>query len=327
MNPFIGLARFTRNDAERLNIAALQFGAPWSVSVGPRRYTLAFEPCRKRYPLRLNGTASGEPFELDLDAGALIPALSARSLAQTGPLAHHLVVDACEDWLCALEGLFGFALEISAVSYDAEPDATAYALALTHVQSGRMASLSFRCETVDQWLRSRTPSPADLRALTRQIVVSVPVCIAGPTLSFSRLRNIRAGDALVLDQRLHYLRLPLRDGAQRVLLKYSGDQIMIDRPIVDEQNPAPELTSEFIPIDALNFSFDAMIGSLRLSLFELSRLRTGSLVSLQLSVRERAVTLLCQGVPFARGELVDIDDVLAVRITSLAQPANPERAS
>ncbi|HKU00321.1 MAG TPA: FliM/FliN family flagellar motor switch protein [Paraburkholderia sp.] len=320
MTPFFGLPRFTRDQAERLNMAALQFGAPWTVNVGRCRYTLTFEPCRTRYPLRLHGTASGIPLELDLDAEALIPALAARTVAQTGPLAHLLIVDACQDWLCALEGAFGFALEINAVSYDVASNPGAYGLALTHEQSGRMASFSFRSEAVDRWLNSRTAACADLRALARQIVVGVPVCIAGPTLSFARLRRIRAGDALVLDRRTHFLRVPLRDGTLRILLKYSGEQTMVDRPLVEEINMTPELTSEFIPIDGLNFTFDAMIGTLRLSLFELSRLRTGSVVSLQISVSERIVTLLCQGVPFARGELVDIDDVLAVRITNIVQP-------
>ncbi|WP_321890023.1 FliM/FliN family flagellar motor switch protein [Paraburkholderia bannensis] len=326
MNPLIGLAQFTRDQAERLNVAALQFGVSWPISVGTRRYTLTFEPCRRRYPLRLRGNAAGEPFELDIEAGALMPALCARGVAQTGPLAHQFVADACTDWLCAIEGLFGLTLAIDSVSYDAEPEPGAYGLALTHQQSGRAANFSFRCQAVDGWLRSRAPAPATLHALARQIIVSVPVCIAGPALSFSRVRNIRAGDALVLDRRTHFLHLPLRDGAQRILLKQSGDRMMIDRPLVDEQARQHELSSEFIPIDALTFTFDAMIGSLRLSLFELSRLRSGSLVSLQLSVRERAVTLLCQGVPFARGELVDIDDVLAVRITSIVQPAQEDKA-
>ncbi|WP_433706285.1 FliM/FliN family flagellar motor switch protein [Paraburkholderia sacchari] len=327
MNPYIGLPRFTRDQAERQNIAALQFGTPWFVNVGSRRYTLAFERCRQRYPLRLHGTASGAPLELDLDASALVPALTAQSISKAGPLAHQLIAEACEDWLCALEGAFGFALEINAVSYDATPNPDAYGLALTHVRSGRMASLSFRCEAVDLWLRARASVRADLQSLARQIVIGIPVCIAGPTLSFSRVRRIRAGDALVLDRHTHYLRVPLRDGAQRILLKLSGDHAVVDRPLMEEENNKPELSSEFIPIDALTFTFDAMIGSLRLSLYELSRLRSGSLVSLQLSLRERAVTLLCQGVPFAHGELVDVDDVLAVRITSIIHPSHVENAS
>lgn len=325
--PLTHLPRLTREACERHNVAALHFGASWPVRVGHSRYALAFAPARARYPLRLHGTASGEPLALDLDAQALLPELAAHTLAQTGPLAHRLIVDACDEWLCALEGLFGFALEIVAVSFDVEPDHEAYGLALTHLSSGRMAALSFRCAAIDEWLRRRAYATRDLSALARQIVVPLPVCIAGPTLTFTRLRRIRAGDALVLDARTHYLRVPLRDGTQRLLLNPSGDHAVIDRPLVDEASQPPELSSEFIPIDALTFTFDAMIGSLRLSLYELSRLRQGSIVSLQLSVRERAVTLLCQGVPFARGELVDIDDVLAVRVTSIVQPVQQGGAS
>ncbi|SAK61900.1 type III secretion system protein [Caballeronia pedi] len=327
MNPFTGLKRLTRMQAERQNIAALQFGFPALVSVGHRRYALVFEPCRSHYPLRLHGTACGAPLQLDLDAQALLPELSRETLEKAGPHAACLIADACEDWLCALEGVFGFALDVTAVSFDVAPDPGAYGLALTHVQSGRTAGFSFHNEAVDLWLRRRRDPLCDLRALARRVVVAVPVCIAGPTLSLPRLRRIRPGDALVLDRHVRYLCLPLRDGMRRFLLKTQGDQTMIDRSMIDEQHPAPELTSEFIPIDALTFSFDAMIGSLRLTLDELSRLRSGSLVSLQIAVRERAVTLLCQGMPFARGELVDIDDVLAVRITSLVRSPDTDRAS
>ncbi|MDR5760154.1 FliM/FliN family flagellar motor switch protein [Caballeronia sp. LZ035] len=327
MNPFKGLERLTRDHAERHNIAALLFGAPLPVSVGQRRFTIAFEPRRSRYPVRLHGHASGQPLQLDLDAQALLPELARRSLEASGAHACKLILDACEDWFCALEGLFGFALDVTRVSYDAVPDPGAYGIAVTHVQSGRMASVSFHCEAVDRWLRRRPHPPADLRALARRIVVPLPVCLAGPTLSVARMRRIRTGDALVIDKNLYYLRVPLRSGTQRICLKTIGDQIVLDRPLENDREPVTELTSEFIPIDALTFTFDAMIGSLRISLEELSRLRSGSLVSLQISVRERAVTLLCQGLPFAHAELVDIDDVLAVRITSMLQPTNGDATS
>jgi type III secretion protein Q len=327
VNPFIGLERLTREHARRQNVAALLFGAPIGVSVGHRRFTVAFEPCRSQYPVRLHGTASGQPLQLDLDAQALMPELARRSLEATGSFACKLIADACDDWFCALEGVFGFALEVTGVSFDARPHPGAYGLAVTHLQSGRAASVSFHCEAIDRWLLRRPEPSPDLRALARRIVVPLPVCIAGPTLTVARMRRIRPGDALVIDRRLYYLRVPLRCGTQRLSLKTVGDQIVIDRPLENDRQPVTELTSEFIPIDALTFTFDAMIGSLRISLDELSRLRSGSLVSLQLSVRERAVTLLCQGLPFAQGELVDIDDVLAVRITSIIQPSNAGTSS
>ena len=323
MNPWREMERLTLADAERHNIAALHFCTGYPVRVGARRFMLQFEPCRMRYPLRLHATAARQPLVLDLDAQALFPELSAQALGQAGDNAQRLIADSFEDWLCALEGVFGFAIELNRVSFDATPEPGAYGLRVTHPKSGRTARCALRSEAVDHWLRQQPAPAVDAAALARQIVVRIPVCLAGPSLALPRLRKIRPGDALLLDGTSYFLRVPLRDGARRILLKFAGEQILIDRPIIDDEKTPPDMTSEFIPIDALTFPFDALLGTLPLSLHELSRLRPGSIVSLQLPVRERAVTLLCQGVPFARGELIDIDDALAVRITSLNQPAAP----
>lgn len=102
---------------------------------------------------------------------------------------------------------------------------------------------------------------------------------------------------------------------------------MIDRPMIDEDTECAEMTSELVPASALTFSFDAVIGTLTLTLDELTRLRPGSIVSLQLPVRRRSVLLLCQGVPFARGELIDVDDALGVRIVDLAHMAETQSPS
>ena len=52
-------------------------------------------------------------------------------------------------------------------------------------------------------------------------------------------------------------------------------------------------------------------------------LRQGSIVAFRLPSRERSVTLLCQGIPFARGELIDIDGSLGVRVTRLTHADVP----
>jgi type III secretion protein Q len=324
MNPWIGMRRLAQADAERHNVAALHFGAPYEVSVGVRRFVLRFEPCRARYPLRLTGSASGQPFTLDCDARALLPELPSQpsqSLPEVDFNLRGVLADALDDWLSALEGAFGFSIELTGVSFDTAAPAGAYGLSLTHPRSGRTAHFSFASEAVDQWLK-RTPAPPRASAaLAAQLRVPVPLCMAGPSLTLARLRRIRPGDALLLDRDAWHLRVPLRGQARRILLKISGEQILVDRPLLDDENDQPEMTSEFIAVDALTFAFDAVLGTVSLSLHELMHLRTGSILSLQIPVRERAVTLLCQGVPFARGELVDIDDALGVRITDMTQPA------
>jgi type III secretion protein Q len=148
--------------------------------------------------------------------------------------------------------------------------------------------------------------------------------MAGPSFSLARLRKIRPGDALLLDRASYHLRVPLRHGARRILLNLSGEHILVDRPMIDDERDQLEMTSEFIAIDALTFAFDAVLGTVSLSVHELAHLRTGSILSLQIPVRERAVTLLCQGVPFARGELIDIDDALGVRITDMTRATSPD---
>jgi type III secretion protein Q len=321
MNPWIGMRSLSQADAQRHNVAALHFGVPYPVRVGVRHFELRFEPCRARYPLRLSGNASGQPFVLVCDARALLPELPSAALPQTADSLRGVVDDALQDWLGALEGLFGFSIELTGIAFDAAPRAGAYGMSLKHLHSGRMAHFSFYCEAVDQWLQNRpTPRHANADRVAR-LRVPVPICMAGPTLTLARLRRIRPGDALLLTHDAWYLRVPLRGGARRILLKVSGEQILVDRPLVEEDREPREMTSEFIAVDALTFAFDAVLGTVSLSVHELTHLRTGSILSLQIPVRERAVTLLCQGVPFARGELVDIDDALGVRITALTHAA------
>jgi type III secretion protein Q len=323
MNPWIGMRSLSQADAQRHNVAALHFGVPHQVSVGTHRFELRVEPCRTRYPLRLSGSASGQPFVLVCDARALLPELPSPALPQTDDM-RRLLDDALEDWLCALEGLFGFSIELTDIAFDAAPRVGAYGMSLTHLRSGRMAHFSFYCEAIDLWLKNR-PAPRRIGAgLAAQLRVPVPICMAGPSLTLARLRRIRVGDALLLNRDAWYLRVPLRCGARRILLKLSGEQILIDRPLVEQDRELPEMTSEFIAVDALSFAFDAVLGTVSLSVHELAHLRCGSILSLQIPVRERAVTLLCQGVPFARGELVDIDDALGVRITQLTPVAHAQ---
>ena len=319
MNPWRDLERISLAHARRQSVAALHFGAATPVSVGRQAFTLQFEPCRAGYPLRLQGHAAGEPFTLDCDGEALFPALSRQALMHAGVHAHVLVAQAFDAWLAALEGVFGFSLDVGAMSFDVAPQQGAYGLVLTHATSRRAAHVALDSSAVDAWLK-RQPDPADdMARLSGQLRLPVPVCMAGPSLTLPRLRRVRRGDALLLERASLHLRLQLgRGGVRRISLKTSGEYILIDRPMIDDETGSAEMTSELVPTSALTFAFDAVIGTLSLTLDELTRLRTGSIVSLRLPVHRNSVLLLCQGVPFARGELIDIDDTLGVRIVDLA---------
>jgi type III secretion protein Q len=327
MNFLNGLERISPGDADRQNRAVLHFGTRSTVQVGTRRFSLQLEPCRARYPVRLHGLASGEPVTLDLDAAALFPELARDALARLGDAALGPVEEVFEDWLSALEGMFGVALSFTGISFDEAPPAGACGFVLTHLQSGRSARLACRGAAFDRWLFTRpAPAPAagaagQLAALGR-LALPIPVCLAGPSLTLPRLRQVRTGSVVLVDPASSHLRIPLRNGSRRLLLKPNEDSSMIDRILPDLTRPAEE-TSELVPIDALTFPLDAMLGSVPMTVQELARLRPGSIVPCRITSHERVVTLLCQGVPFAHGELVQIEDMLGVRVTRLTHGDSP----
>ncbi|KFX60856.1 FliM/FliN family flagellar motor switch protein [Paraburkholderia fungorum] len=305
-------------DVERHNLAIRHFGFPLAVQVGARRFTLQFEACRERYPLLLSGVAAQSPFSVACDAGALLPELATPVLGARGDAALTHITDALSDWLCALEGLFGFTFDVNGVAFDALAPTGAYGVAVTHTASGRTAHFSFRSPAVDAWLRQRPPPPVGREALLARLHVRLPVCVSGPSLTLPRLRKIAVGDALLFDRHSCCLRVPMRMGTGRVLLKFTEEHTMIDQVLTEAATPL-EVSSELLPIDALTFPFDAVLGTLSLSVAELAHLREGSIVAFRLPTRERKVTLLCQGIPFARGELIDIEGSLGVRVTRLTQ--------
>ncbi|MEZ0602488.1 FliM/FliN family flagellar motor switch protein [Paraburkholderia sp. IW21] len=318
MNLWPDLETLALADAERHNLAIRHFGRPRTVNVGTRRFTLEFEPCRARYPLRVSGMAAQAPFSAACDAGALLPELTPDVIGERGDTAVTHVVDALSDYLCALEGLFGFTIDITAVRFDTVPQAGEYGIAVTHVASGRAAHFSFYGSAVDAWLRLHPPTPPSRDALLRRLYVRMPICLPGPSMSLPRVRKVAVGDALLFDRLSCYLRVPLRLGACRILLKFTEEYTLIDH-VLNDETPPVEVTSELLPIDALTFAFEAVLGTLSLSVAELAHLRQGSIVAFRLPSRERTVTLLCQGIPFARGELIDIDGSLGVRVTRLTQ--------
>jgi len=97
--------------------------------------------------------------------------------------------------------------------------------------------------------------------------------------------------------------------------------------IVGQLADFPELAprSTDAPIGSLNHLYDvsvnvtAELGRMTLSIADILKLGLGSVVSLDRTVSE-PVDLLVQGVPFARGEVVVIEDRFAIRIREILDP-------
>jgi flagellar motor switch protein FliN/FliY len=70
----------------------------------------------------------------------------------------------------------------------------------------------------------------------------------------------------------------------------------------------------------------AELGRVTMSIGDILKLGLGSVVELDRSVSE-PVDLLVQGVPFARGEVVVIEDRFAIRIQEILDPKHPGKKS
>jgi flagellar motor switch protein FliN/FliY len=100
-----------------------------------------------------------------------------------------------------------------------------------------------------------------------------------------------------------------------------------DSSIVGQLAEFPELAARAAdaPIGSLNHLYDvsvhvtAELGRVTLSIADILKLGLGSVVSLDRTVSE-PVDLLVQGVPFARGEVVVIEDRFAIRIREILDP-------
>jgi len=68
------------------------------------------------------------------------------------------------------------------------------------------------------------------------------------------------------------------------------------------------------------------LGRVTMSIGDILKLGLGSVVELDRSVSE-PVDLLVQGVPFARGEVVVIEDRFAIRIQEILDPKHPGKKS
>jgi flagellar motor switch protein FliN len=100
-----------------------------------------------------------------------------------------------------------------------------------------------------------------------------------------------------------------------------------DKPVVANLANLPQLepTAKGTPPGSLNHLLDvsvcvtAELGRVTLPIGDILKMGLGSVVGLNRTVAE-PVDLLVQGVPFARGEVVVIDDRFAIRIKEIVDP-------
>jgi flagellar motor switch protein FliN/FliY len=105
-----------------------------------------------------------------------------------------------------------------------------------------------------------------------------------------------------------------------------------DKPVVANLANFPQLESlaKAAPAGSLNHLLDvsvcvtAELGRANMSIGDVMKIGLGSVVGLNRGVTE-PVELLVQGVPFARGEVVVVDDRFAIRIREIVDPAQQNK--
>nr|WP_246329321.1 FliM/FliN family flagellar motor switch protein [Chthonobacter rhizosphaerae] len=168
--------------------------------------------------------------------------------------------------------------------------------------------------------------------LARAVAVPVTVTLGGVDLPLSAVRDLAVGDVVLLDARVVAAPLALR-AAGRVLrlapaaggmavaaveiIRRTGTGAFSGGTAVDDAERGRVAAGS---LESLTVIVDVDVGSVEVSLADLESWRVGALVPLPLPVVESGlpVTLSVNGLQVAAGDLVRIDDRLAVRLSRLA---------
>ena len=94
---------------------------------------------------------------------------------------------------------------------------------------------------------------------------------------------------------------------------------------MDEMNPDDEIKEEFSPeteemisTEEIPIELHVEVGTILMDLKKVLQLKPGNLLELGIKP-EQGVNLMVHGKPFAKGELLQVGDVLGVRIIKLAK--------
>jgi len=182
--------------------------------------------------------------------------------------------------------------------------------------------------------RSNRQPETELRAAAERLATVASVELAATTLRFAELAGARAGDAVVFDgaawpgegERLVALRIGAR--AAPAHLSADGRLALAGRfeavvkgtgPMSDDRDEAARDSAEVLA--AAPIEIVAELGRIVLRGDEVLALGEGSVLAL--GRPGTTVDLVVGGRTWARGELVNVDGELGVRITELARRARP----
>lgn len=176
---------------------------------------------------------------------------------------------------------------------------------------------------------ARTPHPVPLQR-HQSVPLVMAVRLGQCSLPLAELRQLEAGDALRLTPRVRRLAdasLPVQlvhpGGRFGCRARLAGDQLILDTltsPLMDTKpTPSPAAAAAPLPdehtLAGMECELSFEIGSLRMSLAELGRLRVGQALRLGQNLQEQPVRILTAGREIARGELAAVGEELVVVVS------------
>jgi type III secretion system YscQ/HrcQ family protein len=171
----------------------------------------------------------------------------------------------------------------------------------------------------------------------RDVPVRMSVQIGKSRLKVSELRALVSGDALRMSPRIardaESLSVLLTAGGSKFFIRarVAGDALTLEHIVntsVDHQNPLSE-GNDFAVSEEGNADDDLVgdiecdvtfeLGSLRLKVSDIGRLRTGQTLRLGVRLQEQPVRVMVNGRWIARGELAAVGDELVVVVTDTSR--------
>jgi type III secretion system YscQ/HrcQ family protein len=155
------------------------------------------------------------------------------------------------------------------------------------------------------------------------------------SLSARELADLAPGDALRPINRLmrDADRLPVlltnTSGRFTLAASVSGDELILEKPVNSDVNPSPAPTlddpnangessgNDLLADIECDVSFE--LGSMRLTVGDISRMRAGQTMRLGVRLQEQPVRLLVNGRLIGRGELAAVGDELVVVVTDTSR--------
>lgn len=305
-------------------LACLAAGCPSGVlvAVGGEPVFLSRGKVLQQYSLHLHFTSLQGNLDIGLEAAALYPQFALELLqpvADPSGLVELLEWLTCE-WVDQLEGLLGLQLNLSNVEVCQRREPGSHGV-LVSSQDGRHAHLAVSGALIEhlQW-------PVAYRPLSRvplllELAVTVQAIIRIAEVSTVEMEKITCGMLLVLHtSQPTWVVIAAGKKQLRVRSAFINGDASMSSPYenyVDDEHAVSSVhEGQSTTLEQLSMNIDVVLDTLSMSMAELAVLSKGQLMTLGQPSTGRQVHLRCQGRRLAIGEIVAIEDKLAVLIIS-----------